>query len=141
MDSRYSISITKINDGHEKLQFKVTLENVQPAVVPYHKTLGQCSPLSTKQPCMKVILKQTSDDNIYTKLKKSNVERRVLLDVTVTGMTQLHLFNDSREIDHEKPFYPFETYPEIGSHFYRLQGTVSKINRYGDPKHELATGT
>ena len=112
-----SISVTKITDGYEKLQFTVTLENVQPAVVPYHKTLDADYPLSTDQPCMKVILKQTSDHNIYTKLKNIKMNR-VLLDVEVTGMTQLHLFNDSWEIDHEKPFYPFETYPEIGSHFY-----------------------
>ena len=111
------INVTKIIDGHDKLQFTVRLENTQPAVTAYHKTLDVDYPLSTGQPCMKVILKQTSDHNIYTKLKNLTLNR-VLLDVTVTGMTQLHLFNDSWEIDHEKPFYPFETYPEIGSHFY-----------------------
>ncbi len=112
-----SISVTKITDGHEKLQFTVMLENVQPAVVAYHKTLDADYPLSTDQPCIKVILKQTSDHNIYTKLKNLTLNR-VSLDITVTGMTQLHLFNDSWNIDHEKPFYPFETYPVIGSHFY-----------------------
>lgn len=111
------IGVTKITDGHEKLQFTVELQKTQPAVEAYHKTLDADYPLSTDQPCMKVILKQTSDDNIYTTLKNLTFNS-VSLDVAVTGMTQLHLFNDSWNIDHEKPFYPFETYPKIGSHFY-----------------------
>ena len=111
-----NIIANKVVDVYEKLQLTITLKETQPAVVSYNGVIDT-SPLTTDLPCMKVLLKQTSHENIYTKLKALALNS-ILLNVSVANLTNLHLFSDLSDLDHEKPFYPFEADPKIGDHFY-----------------------
>ncbi len=103
----------KILDNN-KLEIKFTFESIDPAIIPFDKTILQGS-FDTEWPVLKVVL--TEGSYLYHKLYTVEIDI-VTIDVDVSGVKDLVIQNDESTLNPAKPFLPFGSSPTLDSVFY-----------------------
>ena len=97
--------------------FTIALTPNDPAIVPYSEKTHKLG-FDTNLPLLNIYLNQDAPDAIpYLVLCKQKVTR-IDTVVTVSGIRDLVLSNDTGSIDASKPFKPFGDFPAIGAGFY-----------------------
>lgn len=114
------------------LVFTIELTPDDPALVPYAEKTHKLG-FDTTLPLLSIYLNQDATDAIaYSLLCKQKITQ-IKTTVTVTGVRNLVLSNDTGTIDASKPFKPFGDFPSSGAGFYIgskeiFQKRISSLN-------------
>lgn len=106
-----------IKKKNGKLEFSITLPHEQGALAVPKSGIPQ----SAKWPLIKIMFdSQTEKDNAskYYQQLKDSLLSNINIDVKVTGLSDLQIWNDLQQLDSKKPFEPFGSRPIAGSRFY-----------------------
>ncbi len=99
------------------LVFTIALTPNDPAIVPYSEKTHKLG-FDTNLPLLNIYLNQDAADAIpYLVLCKQKITK-IETVVTVSGIRDLMLSNDTGSIDASKPFKPFGDFPASGAGFY-----------------------
>jgi len=99
------------------LVFTIALTPNDPAIVPYSEKTHKLG-FDTNLPLLNIYLNQDAADAIpYMVLCKKNITK-IETTVTVSGIRDLVLSNDTGTLDASKPFKPFGDFPAAGAGFY-----------------------
>ena len=116
-------SIKKYGVYANCLKFRLTLDNVDPAILPFEPS-GSPHDIDTNYPVLKLVLKNfiTEDEKgesvTYYEQFRHIVLEKVNISVEVEGMQDIRLRNDRSLLDPKSPFEPFGSAPTPGSGFY-----------------------
>lgn len=95
------------------LNFEITAD--QKSIIAYNEEVfGEH--FEVKTPVMKVLINQDKNNEVYRGLENAVVST-VGIDVSVSGVQDLVLQNETGTLDPTKPFHPFASTPVIGSEF------------------------
>jgi len=110
----------------EKMEIAILLNEVDPEVSPYDKSIHGYSFSQTDWPVLKVMLKPGYSFDQYDFLQSIRFTR-ITIGVGVEGTSSLMIRNDYGELDASKAFHPFGYSPVRGSNFYAaIPETFSK---------------
>jgi len=96
------------------LQIGMSLDSVDPAIVPFSSALPGAA-FDTPWPVVKVVLGKSAA--MYSNLYNLRI-RSASIDVTVNGVKNLVIQNSQSQLNPGKPFQPFGAQPTINSAFY-----------------------
>lgn len=123
----YSSSAISFNS----LQFKITLDSKQPAIVPLSAEESTIA-IDTSYPTVKILLKdvpeaENSERKItyYEKFRSIRIEK-TFIKVDVQHIQSFNLRNDNSIINPKSPFEPFGYSPKVGSGFYFANAEISR---------------
>jgi hypothetical protein len=139
MVDNVQLHIINQNNG-QVFFFLFTLTPDDPAIVPYSEVIHKENIL-TNLPFVKLILKQDQPGLVsYAKLHDKSINS-VDVVVSVAGLKDLALSNDTGTVDGSKPFKPFGDLPGRGSSFYigsreLFQKPLERIDFIFDWKNE-----
>ena len=127
----------------EKMEIAILLNDVDPEISPYDKSIHGSAFSQTDWPVLKVMLKPGYSFDQYDFLQSIRFTR-ITIATGVEGTTALTIRNDYGELDAAKAFHPFGFSPVRGSNFYAaipetfykpLQGITLQINWKGLPEN------
>ncbi|MGB3463735.1 MAG: hypothetical protein WBA74_00620 [Cyclobacteriaceae bacterium] len=126
-ESWWSIDQSKITATIENnaslLQLVITIENTDPAVVPYDQEIHK-GRYEAGQPVIKVLL----NPDISAGYPYTDWKNQLLKDVTVKvkaeNVRSLIFQNDQSVLEASKPYSPFGPIPSLGDHFYIGHSTI-----------------
>jgi hypothetical protein len=113
------LAVTTVpNSTTDKLEFSVTIDAAQKAIIPYNAEIHK-ERLNTNLPVLRVLINTGEPDGyeVYSSLGKATITRATIT-VDVTGAKDLSLENDNGKLDPSKPFFPFGPVPGKGSNFF-----------------------
>jgi len=82
--------------------------------------------LITRNPVLKIEINNTIEPYLYSFLKDLEIES-IEIDVNVSGVKRLELYNDIGKLDGKQPFQPFGPLPQVGS--YLLIGNAELFRK------------
>ncbi len=85
-----------------------------PSIVAYDSEVIE-EQLVTRNPVLKITLNNTIEPFLYSFLRDLEIDT-IDINVSVSGIKRLDLYNDIGQIDGKQPFQPFGPLPQIGSY-------------------------
>lgn len=109
--ANYSVDY-KSNEEGRYLQLRFSLHENYPPTTPcseIHSGAGLCH-----SPVLKILINRDTWLFPFSWLKDFEMEK-IRIEVDVSGVTQLQIYNELGQLDNSKPFYPFGVIPRKGS--------------------------
>lgn len=97
--------------------FRLRLSPDDPPVIPYAESVHKEN-FAAGLPVVQCILQQDADNNLPYQFIAGKKIQSVTLSVTVNGVKDLALSNDTGTLDAAKPFKPFGDFPDNAASFY-----------------------
>ena len=101
----------------EKMELSILLDEADPEISPYNKTVHGSAFGPSQWPLLKVMLKPGYSFDQYDFLQKIRF-KSIAIAVSAEGINSLMIKNDYGELDSTKAFHPFGYSPVRGSNFY-----------------------
>ncbi|GAB4411245.1 MAG: hypothetical protein OHK0039_16260 [Bacteroidia bacterium] len=86
-----------------------------PACVGYNSQLHGGQPLATQQPVVRLVLDHAVQPYLYSFLRDLEL-KAVEIEVAVSPLRQIEVYNESGRLDPQQPFQPFGPLPSLGSY-------------------------
>ncbi len=119
-----NVRFTPTTTGINAVQVQLTLAETDPPVVPPVAPDDIVS-VHSNYPVLAAILNQSDAALSNYRWFKDAILQQVAVQVKVEGLKALTLQNDDAVLNSKKPFEPFGSNPEVGSHFYFAHSEVS----------------